>query len=928
MGLYVNGQAYTPMGGVSPAKIAEATEQWLEENISQETGYVVDKTLAIDGAAADAKVTGDTIATQLLRTFQTGTADGTVASFSDGGDDLPIKSLSINIPITQAGSGYPAPDNMRPITGWTGLTIYHSGGDSSNPDAYTASFPGTIYGGVLNITVDGSATLTVHYIGYDMGDLEWGLNDYYGKKLFYHTFNEKAIATTGDNQVDHIFSSIYQTKGTTPTGGIRSNGKEYMIYPESQTRRLFIVDSNYSTAEDFKAAVAGQTIVIPLETPLIYELDPIQLRSFRGVNKVWANTGGDIQLEYFADPNLSTGITKDVTDETLWSVLGIDSATGVYATDTTRLSTRRIIYPEYTNVTTLSGYSFAVFAWDESDTYLGSWSQNAFSIEAEANDELTFFDFSLFPDYSFVLELKNVLNPNADIALDECRNCAFTRDYSKKLTEAIDLLSDHTEEVINQHVLANEMINIPVDIKRGDTIIAKCMMDEAQTNSQKLVASLFFGGAQKDYLFTKTIAQKGLSCAKTVDFDVDEIRLYAQVNATFEIRHISYCNTETVCEKATKANRRSWENASLLDIVCDSNAMQAIGEQAINVNREYIPEEKMKMFFLDNNYKYFSVANLEAIIDQMALSGLNYLVLGFGGSGRGLGFKLNDMTVNVFGQQYDLTNSISTNNGRYLTEADMESIISYAEGKSVGIIPCFNAPGHFARFLVETTKFRYKTTDFSYEDRRASANINDPEAREFAYKCAELYMAWFAQHGCKYWHMGGDEFSTSYFEYSNLFLSGNYNYALFINQMAFIAAKYRMIPMSWNDPYCIDRSIYPYINRKVLVCYWAKGTAAHNRGYAADIRKNGNPLINASEDIYYVVNATPEKKVTVERIRQFDVKRFKGSTNTPLPDPLGACFCAWIGNAESLDDDGAAITTELLPLIAAFGETIAPQLAT
>lgn len=62
MSAYVNGKAYTPTGGVSPAKIIEATENWLEENVDPASGYVIDSSLSIEGAAADAKATGDELA--------------------------------------------------------------------------------------------------------------------------------------------------------------------------------------------------------------------------------------------------------------------------------------------------------------------------------------------------------------------------------------------------------------------------------------------------------------------------------------------------------------------------------------------------------------------------------------------------------------------------------------------------------------------------------------------------------------------------------------------------------------------------------------------------------------------------------------------------------------------------------------------------
>jgi len=42
-------------------KVAEVTSAWLEENISEIEGYVLDKSLSVSGAAADAKAAGDAI---------------------------------------------------------------------------------------------------------------------------------------------------------------------------------------------------------------------------------------------------------------------------------------------------------------------------------------------------------------------------------------------------------------------------------------------------------------------------------------------------------------------------------------------------------------------------------------------------------------------------------------------------------------------------------------------------------------------------------------------------------------------------------------------------------------------------------------------------------------------------------------------------
>lgn len=55
------------------------------------------------------------------------TATGDIASFTDGADDYPVKDLVAHIEPVQSGSGDPSPDNVRPITGWTGANVTRTG---------------------------------------------------------------------------------------------------------------------------------------------------------------------------------------------------------------------------------------------------------------------------------------------------------------------------------------------------------------------------------------------------------------------------------------------------------------------------------------------------------------------------------------------------------------------------------------------------------------------------------------------------------------------------------------------------------------------------------------------------------------------------------------------------------------------------------
>ena len=91
----------------------------------------------------------------IINMLVTDSASGAIAHFEDGADDIPMKSVKVNIAPVQSGSGDPSPDNVRPISGWDSVKVTRSGknildlseyitGQSENGITYTVNDDMTI----------------------------------------------------------------------------------------------------------------------------------------------------------------------------------------------------------------------------------------------------------------------------------------------------------------------------------------------------------------------------------------------------------------------------------------------------------------------------------------------------------------------------------------------------------------------------------------------------------------------------------------------------------------------------------------------------------------------------------------------------------------------------------------------------------------
>lgn len=116
------------------AEVLQAKADTLQakaDTLSARDESVSAKDLAV--SSAQTSVEASQRAEQLVGSVETKadaivkTASGEIASFTDGGDDLPMKSLKVNIVPKQSGSGDPSPSNVRPISGWDSVNVYRTG---------------------------------------------------------------------------------------------------------------------------------------------------------------------------------------------------------------------------------------------------------------------------------------------------------------------------------------------------------------------------------------------------------------------------------------------------------------------------------------------------------------------------------------------------------------------------------------------------------------------------------------------------------------------------------------------------------------------------------------------------------------------------------------------------------------------------------
>lgn len=305
----------------------------------------------------------------------------------------------------------------------------------------------------------------------------------------------------------------------------------------------------------------------------------------------------------------------------------------------------------------------------------------------------------------------------------------------------------------------------------------------------------------------------------------------------------------------------------------------------------------IKALHLDCGRKYFSVANIKRLLDACESAKLNTFQIYFSDT-KGFRFALNDMNINVYGDNYDLSTAVEVlcgkgdGSNKYLTESEMDDIIMYANNKGIEVIPAFDMPGHFG--IVNVFDKIAPVTEYG---RIAMVEI------------LKKYASYFASKGCRYYNICGDEsgYSNDIFEE-------------FMYMAMSEIASLGMTPMIYNDKVCSDGYMKPYINTGATVLCWNNTNDPTCASYST-IQKSGYKLLNSSGKYYWTLGQTTTTTSHINEIKNSNI--FKLSDNSISYDITGVIYSIWCDKADADgDDEGNNVVNQTLPYIEAFGYAV------
>ena len=222
---------------------------------------------------------------------------GAVANF-DTDVVLPLIDVKAEIKAVETGTGAKSPSNPYVISGFSAVSIKHSGSDMTDYDEYIVNLGGTYYDGHFKQDKAGHRQFDDTYSGLvNLSDLTFNPTTKGGHTCFYADLPNGAIKSGGEQ----AFSGKCSTYTVTSNLNLPSDLSCLFYCSElyGGYTRVIIRDDSASamTGAQFKAYVTGQITYEKANPQTVALPDGEPITAFNGVNNVW-NDSGDTTVEY------------------------------------------------------------------------------------------------------------------------------------------------------------------------------------------------------------------------------------------------------------------------------------------------------------------------------------------------------------------------------------------------------------------------------------------------------------------------------------------------------------------------------------------------------------------------------------------------------------------------------------------------------
>lgn len=321
-----------------------------------------------------------------------------------------------------------------------------------------------------------------------------------------------------------------------------------------------------------------------------------------------------------------------------------------------------------------------------------------------------------------------------------------------------------------------------------------------------------------------------------------------------------------------------------------------------------------RIVHLDCGRKYFSKDWIIALLNEMKADGYNQLQLAFGNDG--LRFLLDDMSFEANGIKYshsDVVSKVEAGNklqnssgdASWLTQSQMDEIISTANALGIEIVPLLNLPGHANAILDIADNNTYNAKIYG-DVSQNTLDVTNDAACSFGYEIFKKYVDYFSSKGCKYFNFGADEYGNDTGDknphFDVLQGTGYEKLSTFINELAAYIGFKNMTPRTFNDAlYYKGWDMKTSTNtaiETIQCCYWSSGWGSYPVAPAETIANKGHDMINTNGDYYYVLGKADKFDSDYNYASNFSNSGFMGST---VNSPVGSMFCIWCDfpNAET-----------------------------